>query len=80
VTLSERLRDRLIADGLTLGQLALRTGIPRTTISYWFRGGKPSADTMDRAFAYLVASGWTPAHKPCDASHSNHSKVVATGS
>lgn len=59
--LSECLRLRLLDDGRTHGQLALRTGIPRKTLSDWLaQSHRPSADTIDKAFRFLVAEGWDP--------------------
>lgn len=59
--LSDCLRARLIEDGRTLGQLALRTGIPKQTLSDWLANRHaPSRDSMDRAFAFLVSVGWDP--------------------
>jgi len=61
VTLSECLRARLLSDGRTLGQLALRSGIPKQTLHAWLIGRRPSGITVDRAFAFLTSEGWDPA-------------------
>lgn len=53
---AEYIKEKRIEAGLSLGELAKRSGISKATIANWNRGIEPSAENLHKALVALNES------------------------
>lgn len=54
--LTEVLRKLLDERGISIAEIARRTGVPKSNIHAWLQGASPSVDQLDRVAQYFGVS------------------------